>query len=392
MQSDGLSAPQSKNLPLLDCLRASAAFLVLLGHTRNWFLLNIDAIEHPSLVMKAFWFVTVLQHEAVVVFFVLSGFLVGGAITSAIGKGTFDLKTYLIARFVRIYVVYVPALVLTALVFWIARGVLQDFGEGTIRPIFSEQQPDLGGLRAMLCHISGLQGFACAAWTQNPPLWSLGYEWSLYLIAPVILGVAATSGPPLLRALFVVLVLAATAAIATSFQDWAFWYFAWFTGVGAAWVFRTKHLPALAGIAGLALAAAAMMIARLKLVGAHEATDIAITLGIALAVSCRAIATFRFGARFFEWAASFSYSLYAIHLPLVFLLIAIFQNLGFPTHKTLPGPVSLSLMAISVLVPVLFAYGFSLVTERQTDRLRGLLKKRLSRPAAPIAEAQGQQP
>jgi peptidoglycan/LPS O-acetylase OafA/YrhL len=96
--------------PFLDFLRASAAFLVVIGHARHLLFASITTVDRPGLLLKGFWLVTVLKHEAVIVFFVLSGFLVGGSIFNAMSKNTFDLKNYLIARFSRIYIVYVPAL------------------------------------------------------------------------------------------------------------------------------------------------------------------------------------------------------------------------------------------------------------------------------------------
>src|SRR5580704_5830907 len=217
--------------PLLDLLRAGAAWLVLFGHTRNWFFTNIGAVENPGLLLKGFWLITALEHEAVVIFFVLSGFLVGGAIVNSINKKSFDLTNYLIARFARIYIVYVPALIVTALTFWIGRSLFQDFGADTIRPLFSEAQPDLGGLRSALCHFAGVQGFLCETWKQNPALWSLGYEWALDLFAPAILGLILGQGAWGLRLVGVILLLFGAAAMSADLKVWSFWFAAWFLGI-----------------------------------------------------------------------------------------------------------------------------------------------------------------
>ena len=349
--------------PLLDLFRAAAALLVLFGHARNWFFTSITAVDHPSLLLKLFWLITVLQHEAVVIFFVISGFLVGGAMVNSLNKNTFDLRKYLIARFARIYIVYV---------FWIGRSVLHDFGGDTIRPLFSEAQPDLGGLRAALCHLAGVQGFVCIAWKQNPALWSLGYEWVLYLFAPAILGLAVGRGAWGIRLTGIALLLFGAAAMSGDMQEWGFWFSTWFMGVAASRVSRAYRLPMMVGLVGLCLVIGGMAFSRLQILPA-TATDAVITTGAALAVACRPLVSFSLAPRFFGWAASFSYSLYATHLPIIFLTIACLQNVGFPAHKLLPGALAFSEFGICVITSLVFAYVFSLFTERRTDYLRSRL-------------------
>jgi hypothetical protein len=85
--------------------RDSSAPCAVFGHTRNWYFLNIGVVEQPGVLLKLFYFVTVLEKEAVVIFFVLSGFLIGGSLANSMQRGGFDLGRYLIARFVRIYIV-----------------------------------------------------------------------------------------------------------------------------------------------------------------------------------------------------------------------------------------------------------------------------------------------
>ena len=289
---DPAKPSQPNHYPMLDVLRASAAFLVLLGHTRNWIFTGIGEVAHPSLLLKFFWLITVLQHEAVVVFFVLSGFLVGGALVNALRKNSFDLVGYLIARFVRIYIVYGPALAVTGLAFWIGSGLFKDFGGDTVRPLFSEQQLDFGGLRPALCHIAGLQGFVCRAWQQNPALWSLGYEWVLYLFAPAILGLLMMRGALSLRLSAIALLLCGAAAMSIDFGDWLFWFAAWFLGVYASIVIKRVRLPFSVGLVGLVTLIGAMSIARVQIVS-MLGTDVVIALATALTISCHPLVTFQ---------------------------------------------------------------------------------------------------
>ena len=67
----------------LDFLRGLSALLVCMGHLRNVFFVNYnEVLVVDSYLINFFYFITSLGHEAVMVFFVLSGFLVGGSLSS----------------------------------------------------------------------------------------------------------------------------------------------------------------------------------------------------------------------------------------------------------------------------------------------------------------------
>jgi peptidoglycan/LPS O-acetylase OafA/YrhL len=360
--------------PLLDFLRATAALLVLFGHTRNWYFLNIGVVEQPGALLKLFYFVTVLEQEAVVIFFVLSGFLIGGSIADSMQRGGFDLVRYLIARFVRIYVVYIPALIITEAIFLLGPLVLSDPGAGNIRPLFSEQELNFGGISQAICHLAGLQGYSCYAWDQNPALWSLGYEWALYLFAPVIIQLIVWKASFGLRLIGIVLACAIAATICTHPEKAVFWFLVWFLGAGSYHLLRAGRLSLPYGLLGACLIIVGMAMARLKSASGLEANTL-IAAGTALAIACRPMVEFRLAPRFSSWAAGFSYTLYAIHVPLVFLIVAIFQNLGFPRDKIPPSTLAFMEFGITVAICVLVAYLVSLVTERKTSQIRAAMMR-----------------
>lgn len=96
----------------LDLIRFIAAFAVLACHFRGAFFTEYSLLpeeQHNPLVFT-FYFITHLGFEAVIVFFVLSGFLVGGKTIKRIADGTFRAKDYAIDRFARIMLPLIASL------------------------------------------------------------------------------------------------------------------------------------------------------------------------------------------------------------------------------------------------------------------------------------------
>ena len=75
--------------PLLDSIRIGAALLVVLGHCRFLYFGTPENVAQSNIWRQLFYLFTGLGHEAVVLFFVLSGFLVGGQILASKAKGVF---------------------------------------------------------------------------------------------------------------------------------------------------------------------------------------------------------------------------------------------------------------------------------------------------------------
>lgn len=71
---------KKKELPWLDLIRYIAALLVVVGHFRAEFFVNYDdlAASQKGATMSILYVMTSLGHVSVIIFFVLSGYLVGG--------------------------------------------------------------------------------------------------------------------------------------------------------------------------------------------------------------------------------------------------------------------------------------------------------------------------
>jgi len=143
----------------LDFLRAIAAFGVLLVHANQpWFSNGLYA--RPE-----------LGHKLVMIFFVLSGYLIAFTVEKK-NKGP---KIYLVDRFSRLYSVVVPALILTFIV--------DSVGE-KVNPVFYVDKINAGNqwLRYLL-NLTFLQQIwgLCTKPSTNTPFWSIGYEFWYYI-------------------------------------------------------------------------------------------------------------------------------------------------------------------------------------------------------------------
>ena len=165
------SVEMGKHFYWLDAARFLAAFFVLLEHARGVaFLPWGDLSETSQLPLTMAFFATArLGTEAVVVFFVLSGFLVGGPGFARILCGRFRLRDYVIDRTVRLMLPLLPAIALTVFATYIIRN-------------------DFDGFGAVLGNAVFLQGLVVDSLSDNSPLWSLAYEfWFYFLVSAVFL-------------------------------------------------------------------------------------------------------------------------------------------------------------------------------------------------------------
>jgi peptidoglycan/LPS O-acetylase OafA/YrhL len=146
----------------LDLARFIAAFMVLCCHLRHSAFVDygILPIEQHNLLNFGFFFITRLGHEAVLAFFVLSGFLVGGKVILRLKEGTFDVKSYTIDRSVRILLPLICALLLIVVINLITGDSINFF--------------------QLIGNLFSLQGIFVRSATA--PLWSLAYEVWFYIL------------------------------------------------------------------------------------------------------------------------------------------------------------------------------------------------------------------
>lgn len=156
---------------VLDSLRSLAALMVVVGH--------IGSIIYPKLKSSIFLFFTGFGHQAVIIFFVLSGYLVSRSLFIYAPKGYRGFIKYGVDRLTRLYVVLLPALLLTYLVDNIT---INFFNTNSYFSYIKERL----GLSTLIGNIVFLQDILVARYGSNGPLWSLAYEFWYYVTLPIV--------------------------------------------------------------------------------------------------------------------------------------------------------------------------------------------------------------
>ncbi len=375
----------------IDACRWVGALLVLAVHATNTFVSLADIMHAPhSPGVYAWWFFVSFElgHQAVVGFFVMSGFLVGGAVLAHLKKQQDFLREYLIHRFARIYVVLIPAIAVTFLLDTLGRSFFSDTGVYDWPTFQGHFAP-----RHILTNLLNLQEIWAEYYGTNGPLWSLACEFWYYITFPLLLLPFARNYSPLVRfsGFALGLVLFALLAIPPSWfrLGYALWAIGAFATLATRPLIRSRWIS-------LALYVAAVVPIRLLVRGPYlaawpwlqDAADLTTALVfVNLAISIRfgpregwAQGWALFRPRLHKHLADFSFSLYCIHMPVLILARAIAgQIFGPDWAKQLATPLHWGVMAAVMTIAVAGGYAFSRATEAHTSSARRVLRRALQR-------------
>lgn len=354
----------------LDQLRWAAALVVCATHLRS--VIFADYAGGHDRLRSAFFFVHGFGHQAVMVFFVLSGYLVGGDVLRRCRAGTFDWRRHLARRGARLYLVLAPALLLTLAcdlggLAWFNQEGLYTHGRPLVM-VYYDISARLGP-EVALGNLFFLQTILTPTLGSNTPLWSLANEGWYYVLAPLLLLACLGAAPPARRLAPALALVAACWFVG----PWICAYFlVWLLGAGVHLLRRPllrRTWPAWLLIAASAGAE------RVHLVPPGPATwaaDVVIGLGVALLINHWAHDARPAGrlATAHRFLAGFSFSLYVCHWPLGLLIVAACQRFfGFGIQ--LPLTLSSILFYLGVLGAVLLScLAFSRLTEARTARVQ----------------------
>jgi peptidoglycan/LPS O-acetylase OafA/YrhL len=381
-----LSPPQGSGSVHLDALRGVAAFLVLLLHWREAFFQDYEKVSHHSVILSLAYTVTGLSHQAVMMFFVLSGYLVGGSVLRAVQAGRWSWRDYMLARLTRLYIVLLPALVLGAVLDWAGTHLTgQDavYGaNGRAGTIELNVSPSLtartfleNAIFMQSLPVPGKPGRAFPTFGSNIPLWSLSFEFWYYVAFPCAVLALAHKRSWYLRLIYLGLLLIWGWFVGLNVVLYSI---PWLLGVAIRSLppFPAQRLWVQRGAMTLALIAMILSFIGVK-TGPAWVQDTLFGECTAALIWIAAGGTTRptsgWFSRVAHGAAKNSYTLYLVHLPfLVFLKATLHVPQFMPSWFAL-------LPALGLMALILgYARVVYLLFERHTDELRGWLKKHLA--------------
>jgi peptidoglycan/LPS O-acetylase OafA/YrhL len=382
----------------MNSIRFVAAFVVVIFHLRTLFIEDFgEALDH-GVVTMALYAVMSLGHQAVIVFFVLSGYWVGGSVIRGLRRGTFSVSAYSSARLVRLWLVLLPALALTFALDSLGRAFQggSDIYSGS--PGYHSLLPEEGiashtSVWTALGNAVFLQDIYAPTFGSNSPLWSLAAEFWYYLAFPAALVLAWRGVTLRSRTVAAVVLVAAVLVVALGpgggdrvlllAPTWA---------LGAAVAAlqspiaerleraSSGSLLVARAVLGVLVVGAAVVDSRVWSTPTTYVLALVTALWLASLVTDVDSTVGRRALAPLSWAAEWSYSLYATHLPVLALLAAIVVPRADERWALTPLT-ALACLALAVM-PLGVAVLFYLVFERNTKAVRRLVTGRKTRAGA----------
>lgn len=341
------------NSIVLDFIRGTSAQLVVLGHLLSFYgLMQIHNIPR-------------IQNFGVMIFFVLSGFLITQ--TTILKGKEYGFKNYLVDRFSRIYSAFLPALLLILVTDFFLRQY------GAYNPKYDYSLKSFFGNVFMLqahpmFRFLGVQTFGSAR-----PFWTVSVEWFIYIFFGIMYYlsfkqvITKITGLILLGMSFMMVFY----YLGGSQQGLSYY---WFLGFASTYIYNEHKLEirnklSYFGLLAVLILGLVFRIYNLNLIELYDiGLAINFTLILLLLLNPSNHLDFILKSQNFQsfskWLASYSYSLYLVH----YTYIEVFkQSLHF-------NNVYLDILVLFFLVN-LVSYLFYLLFEQRHILFRKALKK-----------------
>ena len=367
----------------LDLLRGISALAVVSGHARALFLTPWEKVANKNTPARAAYLLSGAGHQAVMMFFVLSGFLIVSSSGRKAQVHRWRLDEYLWERVCRLATVVWPALLLTALLdrigsgrphgSWIYEGSVA-YGGVVPRPV-----ADSSGLLDLIGNLAFLQTIRVPTFGSNAPLWSVANEFWYYVLFGLIFAAILSRQNRFLSVVLLVMSFALTLFLPFAVIAYGgAWVVGGMIAVLPIWapLERFRYLRVLVSLLGLGLFLAAVALADL---GSSSRDVLAVSASALLVWSAshngnesnpplrsRVGSQSRSaGVLAAHQLATVSFSIYAIHLPLLVFARGLFRPGTFqPTAINLVGVALPSVAACVSSLPLYFLF------ERHTTYIR----------------------
>jgi peptidoglycan/LPS O-acetylase OafA/YrhL len=317
---------KSKSL-FLYLLRWVSALVVVVGHARMSGRIIIGEND-SSLLRAVYHYLASHSHAAVIVFFVLSGYVIAHSCDKKLARENgYSFRDYFLDRWSRIYSVLLPALLLT-----LSLDLLGNLLWPTIYH-YEALFPQSHLLLRFLINLTSLQGIwgFRAQFGSDSALWSIGYEFFYYMLFGVIIWRKQLFRKQWIFGGTVILMMLAIGPTVVSYS------LIWLLGV-AGYKIASRRPVSCSGWVALAVIAAVFAsnhyLEYRKVLGLPEyLRDLlfAIPLTLLITLDFPMPKLSPVVTRFNKQMADFSYSLYAYHLPIMYFFYATVAHTGLRT-------------------------------------------------------------
>lgn len=363
-----MSAPvavKKSSILALDLVLGLAALVVVLGHAKVGAWVDYRSLppEQRTVAVAALFGFARMGREAVLVFFVLSGFLVGGRLIDRVSRNNFSASAYVIDRTTRILIPLIPACMFTIAVNWMVFG----------QPIDALQ---------LIGNSLGLNGVLVTTLDNNVPLWSLAYEIWFYVLGGAVAWLLSRGPNP------IALICIAIGTIVFAKLSSVYLLF-WTLGALTTRFVRMPWIKVSAA-SGLVLLFCGVVFYQSELNGSDVSQLRSVPPAVAEALVCLGFSfclpalcktsineRLEFMGRPIRFMSGISFSLYLVHFPVV----AVLRTL-FPQSAVINVP-SVGVLTLYMGLSIMVATLFWLVFERNTGAVRAFLLSSTSRRLRP---------
>lgn len=306
----------------LDSLRGFSALLVLFTHANQ---ILIGPSYQGLLSIGG-----LLAQFAVMIFFVLSGFLIGKSLTRNVNKNeSLQIYTYLLDRFNRIYPPLIFSVFLVVVLYFLSSWF---FASGTnfylSNSPYLAREGFIASTGSIISSSLFLNGFIGDTISANGPLWSLSYEVWYYVLAALIF-----KSKDLKYAVLAVILVLILGLLNYSFIVHSI---VWFVGLALCLLHNNRYSGNLLRFIGFLSLISSVLFSSIYLLNFHKTFNfpsllasqsmILAKLSVGFLTTCIIFYILNGGIKIttlFKRSSAYSYTLYIIHVPILLFVLGV---------------------------------------------------------------------